>query len=179
VLSVIVRRFDRDVRGDVEALVERIQQAVHRQAGFVRLQNSFSSRGDNCELVTVFSFDTRDNLGKWENSPIRRELIEELDRISSGDLSHTKFDGLALLASPKARVTKVETVAILIFWILVMGRLLGLLADLLLPAALGIVWRDSLIIVVNVVLISYVLLPWSTTTLTWLKTRLFRSAGSE
>jgi antibiotic biosynthesis monooxygenase (ABM) superfamily enzyme len=118
---------------------------VSRQTGFIGLQNSFSPRSNRCELVTVFSFGTRENLDKWHDSPVRRDLIDELDRLSSENLTHTRFDGLALLASPKARVTKVETVAILIFWILVMGRLLGALGDLLLPESFGDYWRDALL----------------------------------
>ncbi len=133
VLSVIVRRFGHEVRDDVENLVRRIQQAVSLQAGFVRLQNSVSSGDNGHELVTVFSFDTHDDLDKWNNSSVRLELVEELDRLSSDEMTHLRFDGLALLASPKARIGKGETVAILIFWILAIGSLLGVLADLSLP----------------------------------------------
>ncbi len=179
VLSVVVRRFEHEVRDDVENLVERIRQAVSLQTGFIRLQDSFSSKGSGYELVTVFSFDTRGNLEKWGNSPVRRDLVEELDQLTSDDLTHTRFDGLALLASPKARVGKGETVAILIFWILVIGSILGVLADLSLPDSIGPFWRDALIITINVLLISYVFLPWSSTMLTRLKARFSKSSKSK
>ncbi len=179
VLSVIVRRFEHDMRDDVESLARRTQQAVSRQAGFIRLQNSISPRGTGLEIVTVFFFDTRDNLEKWDNSLIRRDLVKELDQLSSDDVTHTRFDGLSLLASPKARVTKGETVAILIFWILVIGRILGEIADLGLPDSLGPFWRNVLIITINVLLISYVFLPWSSAMLTRLKARFSKSGRSE
>ncbi len=179
VLSVVVRRFDHELRDDVEGLVKKTQQAVSLQVGFIRLQNSLSSKGNGHELVTVFSFDTRENLEKWEKSPVRLDLIGELDRLTSDDLTHTRFDGLALLASPKASVRKLETVAILIFWILVIGRILGVLADLSLPASIRPFWRDVLVITINVVLISYVFLPWSVTILTRLKARFSKFGRSE
>jgi antibiotic biosynthesis monooxygenase (ABM) superfamily enzyme len=171
VLSVVVRRFGHESRDEVEDLAKRTHQAVSMQAGFLRLQNSLSSKGYGHELVTVYSFDTRENLEKWEKSPIRIDLVRELDRLTADELTHTKFDGLALLASPNARVRKLETVAVLIFWILVIGRLLGALADQTLPESFSPFWRDALIITINVLLISYLFLPWSSTLLTRLKAR--------
>lgn len=178
VLSVIVRRFRHEMRDDVERLVGRIGAAVSRQAGFIRVQNDFSSKGGDDELVTVFSFDTRENLERWVASPVRVGLVRELDGLSTDDVTHTRFDALAMLASPTKSIRKIETVLILIFWILVMGRVLGLIADLVLPEWLDRIWRDALIIVINVLLISYILLPWSSTKLAWLKTRLSRFAKS-
>lgn len=176
ILSVIARRFRQELRDDIENLVKRTQQAVSNQPGFVGLQNSLTSGENGCELVTVFSFDSHENLERWENSPVRKGFVEELDRHSLDNSTYTKFDGLALLNSPKARVSKIETVAILIFWILVLGGILGYLADFLLPESLDLMWRNVLIVSVNVVLISYVFLPWSSTLLTRLKARLSRSA---
>ena len=142
----------------------------------MELQDSLSEGRNGCELVTVFSFDSRENLKRWENSQIREEVIQKLDRLSLDIPSHSKFDGLSLLVSPGVRISKIETVAILIFLILVVGGLLNVVADFLLPRSFGSLWRHILLVAVNVVLISYLFLPWSSKVLSRLKARLPRSA---
>lgn len=176
VLSVIVRRFKPEYDDDIERAVRQIQQAVARQPGFAGVQNSLSRQEGCSELVTVFAFDSRESLDAWRRSDARNAFVQELDRWSQDSTSHTQFGELAQLLNPKAQLRKIEVVAILIFWILVSGSALKYVAALLLPEPALPVWRDLLLVVVNVVLISYVLLPWSSLALTRLKTRIARRA---
>lgn len=178
VLSVIVRRFRLEFEREVEEAIRKIDQAASRQPGFVGLQNSLSHEEDNCEMVTVFAFDSRANLEAWKNSPIRQQFVQDLDNHSQDSTTHTQFGDLALLLHPTARITKAETVVVLIFWILALGAVLRYLADFILPETLTASWRNVLLITVNVALISYVFLPWSSMLLTRLKVRISRKVGA-
>lgn len=174
-LSVIVRRFPQKLEHDIEQSVEKIQRAVANQPGFVGLQSSLSRKDGYCELVTVFAFDSGENLEKWKSSPIREGFAQELDKHSQDDVTHAQFGDLALLLQPKAQLSKIETVAILIFWILFLGDSLRYLADLLMPGTFAPFWRNALLVSVNVMLISYVFLPWSSMIVTRLKATISKS----
>lgn len=169
-LSVIVRRFPHKVEHDIEQSVEKIQMAVANQPGFVGLQSSLSHEENYCELVTVFAFDSGKNLENWKSSPIRKSFAKELDKYSQDDVTHAQFGDLALLLQPKAQLSKIETVAILIFWILFLGDSLRYLAEFLMPETLVPFWRNVLLVSANVMLISYVFLPWSGMIVTKFKT---------
>jgi antibiotic biosynthesis monooxygenase (ABM) superfamily enzyme len=173
---VVTRRFRRESAEDIDATVRQIQRVVVDHPGFLGLQNSLSDGAEICELVTVFAFDSQDNRRKWEESPLRKGFVAELDRHSQDSTLHKQFGDLGLLLHPGAQVGKLETVAILILWILVLAALLRRVADATLPDAFTSPWRDVLLISVNVVLISYVFLPWSSVALTRLKALLRRKA---
>lgn len=168
-LSVIVRRFPPSLAGDVEKTLEKTQDAMANQPGFVGLQNSLSHEHDYCELVTVFAFDCADNLEQWKRSPLRDRFVKELDIYSQDSVTQVQFDDLAVLLDPKAKLRKIETVAILIFWILLLGNVLRYVADLYLPDIFSAPWRNTLLILVNVLLISYIFLPWTSRIVTRLK----------
>ncbi|GJM41525.1 MAG: hypothetical protein DHS20C20_18070 [Ardenticatenaceae bacterium] len=173
-LSVIVRRFPQKLEHDIEQLVGKIQRAVANQPGFVGLQSSFSHEDSYCELVTVFAFDTEGNLERWKNSPIREGFARELDKHSQDSVTYAQFGNLALLLQPKAQLSKIETVVILIFWVLFLGELLRYLASFLMPGIFATFWQNVLLVSVNVMLISYVFLPWSSIIVTRLKATVSR-----
>lgn len=168
-LSVIVRRFPQQLTSDVEKSLRKTQAAMASQPGFVGLQNSLTDEDGYCELVTVFAFDCADNLDKWKRSPIRDRFVKQLDVYSQDSVTQVQFDDLALLLDPKAQLRKIETVAILIFWILLLGSALRYLADLYLPNIFAPELQNALLILVNVLLISYIFLPWSSMIVTRLK----------
>ncbi|WP_152610573.1 hypothetical protein [Leisingera sp. ANG-DT] len=174
ILSVIVRRFEKKSWARIEELVRETERAVSQQPGFLGRQDNLSYGDSGCELVTVFFFDSHKNLENWELSSVRQRFVDELDRHSSSRSTQAKFDELTLLSSPKALISKIETVAILIFWILILGGLLDLAASALLPGAMSSIWLNILSVSVNVLLISYIFLPWTGAVLANLKARLFR-----
>lgn len=173
-LSVIVRRFPQRLQREIEQSLGKTQRAMANQPGFVGLQNSFSHEDGYCELVTVFAFDSVDSLEKWKSSPIRKGFVKELDIYSQDSVTHAQFGDLALLLHPQAQLRKIETVAILIFWILSLGGFLRYLADFFLPGIFEPYWRNVLLVLVNVMLISYIFLPWSSMIVTKLKARFSR-----
>ncbi len=112
-------------------------------------------------MVTVVSFDSRENFEGWKNSPLRNDFVKELDVYTLADTNYANFEGLSLLASPKDGAAKIAIVAIIIFWILVLGGLLGFLANEFLPVTISAAWMNVFVVTINVTLISYFLLPWS------------------
>ncbi len=171
ILSVIVRRFRKDFADGIEDAIKSIQLAVTEQPGFVGLQNSISLKQNDCELVTVITFDTQENYDKWINSPVRQAFVEELDQLSYDNATNTHFGDLTLLAQPSASVRKGEIVVVLIFWILLLSHFLHYPLDYLFPDSQGKFWRSALQTSVVVTLISYVLLPFSSALLIRLKAR--------
>lgn len=179
VLSVIVRRFRQEFADDIENSITSIQKAVADQPGFAGLQNSLTAKKDGCELVTIIAFDTQENREKWDSSPVRMHFVQELDRLSQDYATNTNFGDLTLLTHSAAGVKKGETIVMLIFWILVLSNLLSYPADLFLPDSLGPFWRSALLTSIIVILISYVLLPFSSIRLTRLKARFSRMGRQE
>lgn len=169
-LSVIVRRFPQQLERAIEKSLGKTQRAMANQPGFVGLQNSLTHEDGYCELVTVFAFDSDENLENWKRSPIRDGFVKELDIYSQDSVTQVQFGDLALLLHPKAKLRKIETVAILIFWILLLGNSLHYLADLYLPGILAPHWRNAVLVLINVMLISYLFLPWSSMIVTRIKT---------
>lgn len=168
-LSVIVRRFPPELEGDVDQLMRKMQQAAAGYPGFVGLKNSLSCEQDNYEVVTVFAFDSLQNLENWKRSSVRAGYVGELDKYSHSSTTQAEFGDLALLLHPSAQLRKIETVAILIFWILILGAALRYLASLFMPASVGPFWQNILLVPINVLLISYIFLPWSSMLVTRLK----------
>ena len=171
VLSVIVRRFKAAARPEIQASLARLQAAAAQQSGYMGGQNDVSETDGICEITTVFAFDTRTNLSRWEKSDVRNVILTELNQHPQESPNRTTFEGLAILLHPASTLQKFEVVLILIFWILLIGAGLGFLADITLPPTVPPIVRQVLIVTLNVVLISYVLLPWSSKTLTALKAR--------
>ncbi len=99
-----------------------------------------------------------ENLEAWENSSLRKRYAGDLDKLSQDYAANTKFGDLAALVHPAARISKLETVLILIAWILILNQLLTVPIDLLLPVAIGSFWQGTLQTTIIVTLISYVLL---------------------
>lgn len=172
VLSVILRRYRPEVADQVEALAQEIGRAAARQPGFVDLQTSHAEHGGIRELITVFTFASEADLARWTDAPARRDLVAQIDAISESEPSQARFDELQLLQGRKAELSKIEVVAVLIFWIVVIAEVLTLLAGYVLPDRFTGFWREVLLISVNVLLISYIFLPWSSRALTRLKSRL-------
>ncbi|KGJ05134.1 Antibiotic biosynthesis monooxygenase (ABM) superfamily enzyme [Paracoccus halophilus] len=172
VLSVAVRRFDRNFEQHIRKSLRQLQEAAAEQPGYLGEQNSVSHVEDHCELVTVFAFDSQTNLDNWENSELRNRLIAEIDRHPHESTKHTGFDDFSVLLHPQSKVTRIEIVLVLIFWIILLSGVLNRIADFVLPDSFPPALRYVLTISVNVGLISYIFLPWSSRMLTRLRDRL-------
>lgn len=161
IVSVIVRRFRPEDEAAFMQVTGRIGAEVAARPGFAGLQTKRTERGDHVEFVTVYAFDTQTKMERWEASETRARLVAELDRLSVDRSSQTRFSGLAILTDPAAGITTFETVLILLFWILILAALLEDLAVLVLPGWPRGFVRDTVLITINVLLISYLFLPLS------------------
>lgn len=173
VLSIIVRRFAPAEKDAVLQALGALQEAAAKRSDYLGHHNSLDCTEESCELVNAFAFSSREALENWERSETRKAHLEKLDALPITATRHADIDGLAQLLPPTAQLRKAEIVLILIFWITALGTGLGALADALLPAAApNGFWRSLSLITVNVLLISYLLLPWSSRALLWLKARI-------
>lgn len=169
VVTVVLRRVALDAKPQAQAAIDRLRAAARRFPGYQGAEDTYlPATASHVDLVTVFRFDTRENMQRWESSPERKLLIAEVDRHCLQVSERAAFDGLSLLLPDSVKISKLETVVILILLILI----LGWLADLVLPA-MARPWRTVLSVSVNVCLISYVFLPLSIRALVALKKRLF------
>ena len=179
VLSIIVRRFHCDFKDDILRSLTQLQRAAADQTGYLGHHNSLSEDDECCELVNVFSFNSRKNLEKWENSDARNECLANLDQHPQTTTKHTDFDELAQILNPTRQIRKFEIVIILIFWILLLSAILDYLSGFLLPTTFPQVWKSTLLISVNVIIISYIFLPWTSNMLTKLKLRIAKRASNK
>ncbi|MCI2395373.1 hypothetical protein [Aliiroseovarius sediminis] len=171
IVSIIIRRFRQELENDIMQSLRDLQKVAAKQPGYLGDQNHLSHDQGYCELVNVFAFDSDKNLKRWEASDERKKHLEILDAYPHETTNHIQFDELAPLLGPAPKTSKFEIVVILIFWIVLNGAVLGYLADFLLPATFPPFGRTVLLISINVMLISYIFLPWSSTMLTRLKVR--------
>lgn len=172
ILSVITRRFRARNETAVRTAIVRLRDLAERQPGFLGAKDSYSPDHDLCQLVTIFAFRTQDALVRWDSIPERERLIAELDRHCQHVSPRSGFEALDLLAPRGARVSKPETVALLIFWIMLLQATIGRVIAEVLPAATGKFWGSLIVVSLNVGLISYLLLPWSARLLCSIKHRL-------
>lgn len=168
VVTVVIRRLPVTARPAVQAKMDRLRAAARQYPGYQGADDTYLPATDtHVDLVTLFRFDCRKNLKRWEGAPERKRLIAEVDRQCLEISDRAAFDGLSLLLPDSVKVSKLETVVVLIALILA----LGWLANMLLPP-MAEPWRTVLTVAVNVCLISYLFLPWSIRLLVAIRKRL-------
>ena len=135
---------------------EQLRDHAEARDGFVGAEDSFLPAGDYVDLITVFTFASREALEDWERDFKRKRLVEQLDSLCQRVSERATLDGLSVLAPDEVHVSKHETVLILIVLILVFGWI----ADTTMPP-MSEPWRTLIAVTVNVCLVSYAFLPWS------------------
>ncbi|MCV2875094.1 hypothetical protein OE810_02365 [Rhodobacteraceae bacterium XHP0102] len=129
VLSIIVRRFHSDFKDDILQSLTELQRAAANQTGYLGHHNSLSEDDQYCELVNIFSFNSRGNLQEWENSDVRNSCLANLDQHPQTTTKHSQFNELAQILHPKTQIKKIEIVVILIFLDTRLERTLRLLCQ--------------------------------------------------
>jgi antibiotic biosynthesis monooxygenase (ABM) superfamily enzyme len=108
----------------------------------------------------------------FKTSPeIRAGYAKELDELTHGSATNAKFDGIQQLASPSSHIRKAETVVILILWILVVNQILSFALRPILSVILTPFWQNAVQTSIVVLIISYLLLPYTILKLTRLKAK--------
>ncbi len=162
VTAFISRRVQADRLEEFKEILNEFTPALEKQPGFISIRNIEPGPETNDRFISLVTFSNVSGQIAWEDSPVRKELVARLNAVVEGDTSIEWIGGLDVLASAHPTPKKWKTVVALIIWINVLGWTLG--------PALSLVWPDSApealrafaLICVNVGLISYVFLPWTT-----------------
>ena len=147
--------------------VHMLRDHAKEHGGFIDARDSLLPAGEFVDLVTVYTFTTKGELEDWERDPRRNGLLAQVDSLCVDVSERAAFDGISLLTADRIKVSRHETVVVLVVLIL----LLGALVDIALPP-MAEPWRTVVAVTVNVCLVSYLFLPWSLQLLVWLKDRL-------
>ncbi len=164
VLTVIVRKFRETDIAAVNEVLDRFESALRSQPGFIEVRHDISSNRKGEASATVISFATLDDLIDWEQSSIRKELVEELSHYIEGEVVKNRLwdlDSLLGSQSVSHPHRKWKTVLVLTFWVLVVGAVLSWIADLISPDYPTGYSRTVVLLIFNILLNSYFFLPRS------------------
>jgi len=164
ILSVIIRKFRKADMAAANEVLVRFEEALQVQPGFIEVRHNAPSRETGEAFSTVIAFDTLDDLIAWEQSRTRKDLVEELSRFVEGEVVINRLwdlDSLLGSQSTTHPAKKWKTVLVLTFWVLVVGAVLGWIADLISPQYPTGYLRTVLLLVINILLNSYFFLPRS------------------
>ncbi len=167
VTTVVTRTVKRDRRGDYEAWLHRLLAEAERVDGYAGAEvHPPAPDADPAVYTSVFRFDTLAQLRAFEASELRRRAMDEVSDLVETDAVWRTHTGLELWFDPPPGTVVAQPVR----WR--MALLLGLVVYVLvlvfgavasatiggLPFAL----RLALVIAVEITLMTYVILPWST-----------------
>ncbi|MEP2533227.1 hypothetical protein [Shimia sp.] len=145
-------------------ILERFEQALKLQPGFIEVRHNAPSQETGDTFSTVLAFATLDDLIGWEQSKARAELVTELSAYTEGEVVKNRIWNLeTLLGNQNAGhpPKKWKTVLVLTFWVLVVGAVLGWIADLISPNYPTGYIRGVILLIFNILLNSYFFLPRS------------------
>jgi antibiotic biosynthesis monooxygenase (ABM) superfamily enzyme len=161
ILSVIVRKFrdaDKEVANDV---LTRFEKALETSPGFLGVRHNHPSNENDGTFSTVISFRSLDDLIAWEQSELRKEIVEELSQYIEGEVVKNRlWDIDSLLVRPDPP-RKWKAVFVLTFWVLLVGACLDWIADSISPDFPSGYARFVFLLVINILLNSYFFLPRS------------------
>jgi antibiotic biosynthesis monooxygenase (ABM) superfamily enzyme len=164
VTVIVTRRVRRGREQEYEAWLKGILGAARAFPGFLGVNVIRPSGGADCEYVTILRFDSQAHLKAWEDSPERRAWFEKMhDCIVESEPRTQRMTGLefwftapqATTLSQPARYKMVIVLVIVLFCML--NTLAPLYAGLL--ADLHPLLRSFVIIVTQVILMTYVIMP--------------------
>jgi len=141
--------------------LDELQKVAAEQPGYLGSHNELKENNKHFELINAFAFETPWALKKWQNLDDRKKCLDKLDKHPQGATLVTEINELASLVTPRSAIRKHETVAILIFWIFLLSKVSQYISNFVFPPSFSPTLLSFIIIACNVLLISYVFLPWS------------------
>lgn len=167
VTVVITRRVRPGREADYERWLRRINQEAPAFAGYLGTEvHRPAADARVAEYTNVFRFDTVEHLKAFEHSDIRqRYLAEVVDYVEADSTWHetTGFEFWftppkgTVVAQPSRLRMACVTIAMLYLVVMTVGRVMAMYLGAL-PLAL----RTLVIIVVQVLLMTYLLMPYAT-----------------
>lgn len=172
VTAIISRRVKVGCEAKFEALQEKMGYAASQFPGFQGITVMRPSNPKNPEYAIILRFDSYLSLVQWQNSPIRKQLLQQVEALSIGESQIYQQKGLELWFTPKTPTSppRYKMAILLAGTVFTLTQLLApqlqrLLRVFPLPALL----RDFLVVCIQVSLITYLILPTLTRVLSpWL-----------
>lgn len=179
VTAIISRRIKVGCETKFEAWQEKMGYAASQFPGFQGITVMRPTNPKQPEYAIILRFDSYPSLVQWQNSSIRKQLLQQVEGISIGESKIYQQKGLALWFTPKKagsppRYKMAMLLAGTVFTLtqLLAPQLKRLLQVFPFPALL----TEFLVVCIQVSLITYLILPTLTRVLSpWL----FRSSQSE
>jgi antibiotic biosynthesis monooxygenase (ABM) superfamily enzyme len=171
-VTVIVRRRVKPGReADYEAWLERILSEASVLSGYLGATVQRPAATGPREYVSVFRFDSVENLRAFEASELRARLLREVIPLVEGDAAWDQLTGLeAWFAAPPGTMVPQPSrprmallmIAVVYLLVLVIGAIVARVADGA-PAAA----RLLVTIAIEVALLTWVIMPALTRRLAW------------
>lgn len=167
-VTVVVRRTvkDRQQQG-YERWLSALLEEVRDFPGYLGTEVQ-RPLPPNRTYISVFRFDTPENLERFEQSDLRRRHLAKIVPFIDSDANWDRLTGLEVWFSPPpgtvaAQPVRWRMVILIIATVFVLVEGLGALVGTVAPGLPGIA-RTALIVSIQVLLLTYVLLPWLTRT---------------
>jgi uncharacterized protein len=171
VTVMISRRIKPGRETDFEGWLAGITQEAHRFSGYLGANVIRPSSTTQPEFVTIFRFDSYTNLMQWENSDVRQRWLKVADEMAEGENQIQRLSGLEFwftppnrsAAPPRYKMTIILTLVIFVLSLVFTPLVKTLLKDF--PPILS----QLITVVIQVVLMTYLILPYFTQLLSrWL-----------
>lgn len=167
VTTVVRRRVRPDRRDEYEAWLRRLQDAAGGLPGYLGAEVHPPAAGAEPAVYTsVFRFASLDDLASFERSDLRRRALDEVVPLVEADAVWETQTGLEFWFSPPPGTVVAQPVrwrmavvvgSVVYLLVLVFGTLAATLLD-----GWPMPLRLAVVIVVEITLMTYVLLPWLT-----------------
>ena len=167
VTTVVTRTVKPDRRGDYEAWLHRLLTEAEGVDGFAGAEVHPPAPGASPAIYTsVFRFDSVDQLRAFEASDLRRRAMDDVVDLVEADAVWETHTGLELWFDPPPGTVVPQPVRWRMALVLgVVVYVLVLLFGTIASATIGglpFPLRLALVIAVEIVLMTYVILPWLT-----------------
>jgi antibiotic biosynthesis monooxygenase (ABM) superfamily enzyme len=171
-VTVMVRRLVKAGReADFEAWLKRLSETAGRSPGYLGMDVIRPQTPGRLEYDLIFRFASRADFERFDRSPERRQLLQELEPMLEAELERRKlsgldywFDGPGESPVPKYKMVMVTFVGA---YPVAMAVNVGLRQ--LLPGA-PLPWLLAITLVITMTLMTYVVMPWLTRVLSkWLR----------
>jgi antibiotic biosynthesis monooxygenase (ABM) superfamily enzyme len=163
-LTIVIRRHARPGKEkDLEAWIEGISSAVRHFDGYLGTNVIKPPSPDSTEYVSIFRFDTYENLCRWYDSDVRADWLFKVKDLIEGEPTIQRVEGMhywfdlsdvaTTSAPPRWKMALIITLALYPLG-LGLGYLFSPIADVFHPQVLRIV-----VLSIAVALMTWLIMP--------------------
>lgn len=169
---IMARKFTVENEGHLWQLEKQFEHHLKLAPGFLSVNHFPTTDEHDREYISIFQFDSTDNLIRWERSPIRNQLLEQVDALIEGDIRRKKIIGLegmfepSVAGSPPRHKMAILITLVIFTMLLILKPVVANVLDFL-PMFLQL----FILVSVQVSLMTYVVMPTLTR---WLSNWLYQ-----